>query len=120
MEKNNEHAVTIDAAGKTLGRVAATAAKALMGKTTAVYLPHTPPRVQVTITNASKLYISDKKQKSTVYTSYTGHPGGLKHESLSQLISRKGEVEALRRAVEGMIPRNRLRTARLKRLNITA
>ncbi len=111
---------TIDAAGKTLGRVASEAAKALMGKTHASYTPHIRSDVKVTVTNAAKLYVREKKRIGKIYTTYTGYPGGLKKESLGNLSSRKGGYgEAIRRAVQRMLPRNTMLTARLKNLSIT-
>lgn len=110
---------SIDASGKTLGRVASTAAKMLMGKTTPDYVPNIHPCVEVTITNASKLRITEKKRLGKVYTFYSGYPGGLRFESLSMLIARKGQSEALRRAIQRMLPNNRLRVGRMKNLVIT-
>jgi large subunit ribosomal protein L13 len=111
---------TIDAGGQTLGRVASAAAKALMGKTRADYVPHIDSAVKVTIVNASKLYSRDKKRTQKTYTSYSGYPGGIKHETWAQLASRKGgNAEALRRAVSRMLPRNTMKTARMKNLIVT-
>lgn len=110
---------TIDAAGKTLGRVASAAAKALLGKNETSYVPNQPPAVKVTVTNVERLYISEKKRSTKVYTHYSGHPGGLKEETLSQLLVRRGHAEALRKAIQRMLPNNRLRVGRLKRLTIT-
>ena len=109
----------IDAAGKTLGRVASEAAKILMGKTSPDYTPNKRSDVKVTITNASKLYIREKKRAQKTYVSYTGYPGGLRKASLSQMIGKKGHAEPLRRAVYRMLPRNTFRTARMKNLHIT-
>ena len=110
---------TIDATGKALGRVASAAAKALIGKTQANYIPHNPPKVIVTITNAAKLYMTEKKRLGKVYTTYSGHPGGLKKETFSSLSARKGHGEALRRAVQRMLPNNMHRPLRMKRLIIS-
>ncbi|PIR83564.1 50S ribosomal protein L13 [Candidatus Kaiserbacteria bacterium CG10_big_fil_rev_8_21_14_0_10_51_14] len=109
---------TIDAAGRTLGRVASEAAKALMGKTRADYTPNKNSGVKVTITNASKMYIRERKRTQKVYTSYSGFPGGLKRESLASVSARRGHGEAIRRAVARMLPRNTMHTARLKNLTI--
>ncbi len=111
---------TIDAAGKTIGRVESEAAKALMGKTSASYTPNIRSDVKVVVSNASKLFIQERKSKQKVYTHYTGHPGGLKKETLSALRSRKGEGEAVRKAVSRMIPRNTMHTARMKNLTVNA
>ncbi len=110
---------TINAAGEKLGRVASRAAKALMGKMSASYTPHISSPTTVTITNAAKLHLPEKKRHAKIYTTYSGHPGGLKRETLSALIARKGHGEALRRAILRMLPRNATRVVRMKRLKIS-
>jgi len=114
---NDSH--TIDAAGKTLGRVASEAAKALMGKMRADYTPNKSSGVKVTITNAGKMYMREKKRAQKMYTTYSGYPGGQKVESLASLNARKGKGEAVRRAVKRMLPQNTMRVARLKNLTVT-
>ncbi len=111
--------IIIDAGGKTLGRVASVAAKALIGKMSASYTPHIGGSERVHITNASKLHMTDKKLRDKVYTNYSGYPGGLKRETLSSLTARKGNAAALQKAIERMLPRNTMRVARMKRLTIT-
>lgn len=112
--------LTIDAGGQTLGRVATVAAKALMGKTRADYTPNIDSGVTVTIVNASKLYSREKKRTQKTYTSYSGYPGGLRTETWSQLAARKGgNGEAIRRAVSRMLPRNTMKTGRMKNLIVT-
>ena len=110
---------TIDASGKTLGRVASLAAKTLMGKTEARYTPNIASPVKVTVVNAGKLVMTERKQLGKKYTSYSGYPGGLKIEALGKLRMRKGHAEPLRRAIERMLPRNTLRVGRMKNLKIT-
>lgn len=109
---------SIDATNKALGRVASEAAKALMGKMSPSYTPNILSNVKVTIINAGKLSFPEKKLTQKVYTTYTGYPGGLKHESLQQLNARNADL-ALRRAIERMMPRNTFRTPRMKNLTIT-
>ncbi len=109
---------TIDAAGKALGRVAAEAAKALMGKMRADYTPNKLSDVKVTINNASKLVTREKKLTNKIYQSYSGYPGGRRDESLRSLNARKGYGAALRLAVKRMLPRNTMLVARLKNLTI--
>ncbi len=116
MEKRTH---TIDAAGRTLGRIASEAAKALMGKMSPDYTPHIDSDIKVTITNASKMYVRDRKSLATIYTTYSGFPGGQKRESMSSLAKRKGRGEVIRRAVSRMLPRNTMHTARLKNLSIS-
>lgn len=109
----------IDAKGQALGRVASEAAKALMGKAHADYTPHILSNVKVIITNASKIRTTEKKRLQKTYTHYTGYPGGLRKESLGNLMSRSGMSAAIKHAVKGMLPRNTMLTARLKNLSIT-
>ncbi len=116
MEKKE---IIIDAGGKTLGRVASTAAKALMGKMSPAYTPHIQSVSKVVVTNAGKLHIPEKRRLQKVYTNYSGYPGGLKKETLSSLTARKGNSAALKRAIQRMLPRNAMRNDRLKRLTIT-
>ena len=68
---------------------------------------------------SAKLHSTEKKRMGTIYTTYSGFPGGQKRESLASLNARKGKGEAVRRAVTRMLPRNTLRVARLKNLTIT-
>lgn len=110
---------TIDASGKTLGRVASEAAKALMGKTSADYVPHIRSNVKVIVANAAKLRISEKKRQGTTYQTYSGYPGGQRVETLTMLRARRGVGEVVRRAVSRMLPRNTMKTARLKNLTVT-
>ena len=114
----NKDTYTIDAAGKTLGRVASEAAKALMGKTRADYTPNKDSKVKVVVNNAGKLFTTEKKRLQKVYTTYSGYPGGLKKETLGNLNARKGPGEAVRRAVERMLPRNTMRVSRMKNLTV--
>lgn len=111
-------AYTIDAKGRPLGRVASEAASALLGKKSAQYVKNFVLPVEVTITNASKLTIGERKMAQKEYVHYTGYPGGLRTTSLALLKEKKGIEEVLRRAVDGMIPRNKLRKERMKRLTI--
>jgi large subunit ribosomal protein L13 len=109
---------TIDAAGKKLGRVASEAARILIGKHSVSYAPNKEGDTSVVIENASKLLISDKKKKEKIYYSHSQYPGGLTEEAMGHFIARRGIEEALRKAVDGMLPKNKLRTPRMKRLTV--
>ncbi len=111
-------AYTIDASGRTMGRVAAEAASALLGKKSVHFLKTKVLPVTVTITNAKKLKLPEKRLAEKVYRHYTGHVGGLREVSLPVLIEKKGIAAAIEKAVDGMIPRNKLRKERMKRLTI--
>jgi large subunit ribosomal protein L13 len=112
------HTHNIDAAGRSLGRVATEAAKALMGKTLSNYTPNKRSDVRVTISNASKLITREKKSIQKTYQNYSGYPGGHRIETLRSLNARKGYGAALRLAITRMLPRNTMRVARLKNLTI--
>lgn len=110
---------TVDASGRPLGRVASEAASALLGKKSPNYVKNLVLPVEVTIQNAGKLVLDEKKLAQKEYTHYTGYPGGLRTTTLARLKDKKGIEEVIRRAVDGMIPRNKLRKERMKRLTIT-
>lgn len=90
-----------------------------MGKMHASYTPHIDSKVMVRITNVSKLRIAEKKASTKTYLRYSGYPGGLKAETLSHLATRRGTSAVVKKAVERMLPRNTMRTPRMKRLIIT-
>lgn len=110
---------TLDATGQSLGRLASEAASILLGKKSPHYKQNEVLPVEVTIVNASKLAMTEKRIAGKDYTHYTGYPGGLRTTSMAMLIEKKGIGEVLRKAVDGMIPRNKLRKERMKRLTIT-
>ncbi len=111
---------TIDATDRTLGRVASEAAHALLGKRSALVTKNRTHPVTVTIENAGKLHLPTRRVKGKVYTHYTGYPGGLREVGMAEMITKKGIEEVVRKTVDGMIPRNRLRTPRMKNLIVTA
>ncbi len=113
-------ATTIDAKNKKIGRVASEAAIFLMGKNKPDYKKGGAPSPdnRVEIINAARMVITEKKRGDKEYRRYTGYPGGLKSENLENLISRRGGSEALRGAIYGMLPKNKLRSNRIKNLTI--
>lgn len=111
--------IEIDAKGKKLGRVASQVAIILMGKNLTNQQRNTAPDVSVKIANASKLMIDSKKKKEKNYASFSGYPGGLKKENMEKLIARKGFSGALKLAIYGMLPSNKLRAKMLNNLTIT-
>ncbi len=110
--------ITIDAHNKTLGRVASAAAKALLGKHDAAFAKNVVAEGEVKIVNANSLKISGDKAKQKEYIRYSGYPGGQKSETYEQVVARRGNREVLRRAVLGMLPKNRLQMRRIKNLVI--
>ena len=110
--------ITIDATNKSLGRVASEAATHLLGKHKASFVKHLVIGEEVTITNASKVRLSGSKASTKEYVRYSGYPGGQKIETYTTLTARRGEKEAIRRAIKGMLPKNKLQEKRLKLLTI--
>lgn len=108
----------IDAKGRALGRVASEAAKLLRGKDETGFRPYKLPEAGVKIINAGELKIDPKKRAEKIYLRYTGYPGGQRAATLNDVLVKKGPDEAIRRAVRGMLPPNRLRAVMLKRLKI--
>lgn len=110
---------TIDATNKSLGRLASEIAVLLRGKNEASFLRHTKPVNKVKVTNTNQIKITGNKLSNKVYTRHSGQPGGLKRTTLNELIQKKGMKEALRKAVYGMLPDNKLRAIMMNNLNIT-
>lgn len=109
---------TINAAGKSLGRVASETAKVLMGKHRADYTPNNPPMTKVIVENVEQLAVTEKRLKGQTYQFYSGYPGGQKTVTLAHLASKKGMAEGMRLAVQRMLPNNKLRPKRMKNLTI--
>lgn len=110
---------TIDATGRTLGRVASETADCLTGKNRAAYDRSKAPTIKVKIVNASKFAIAPKKLKEKLYHRHSGYPGGLTTETMKETIARLGYKEIFRKAVYGMLPKNKLRAIMIKNLTIT-
>ncbi len=110
--------ITIDATQKSLGRVASDAAKVILGKHKPTFAKNAVMGEEVKIINASKVRVSGAKKDDKKYVRYSGYPGGQKIENYEQLTARRGHAEAIRRAVLGMLPKNRLQSERIKLLTI--
>ncbi len=110
---------TIDAQNKKLGRIASEIAKLLMGKNRTDFARNVVPAVKVRVSNAGRMDITNKKLDTKTYKNYSGYPGGLKETKMKKLTSDKGYKEALRIAVHGMLPKNKLRERMMKNLVIT-
>ncbi len=107
----------IDADGKILGRLATEVADILRGKNKPQYTTHLDMGDFVVIINAEKIKVTGDKLDSKVYYSHSGYPGGIKEESLGHLLARKPE-EVIVKAVRGMIPKNKLGRAVIKKLKV--
>ncbi len=109
----------LDAAGKPLGKTAVTAATILRGKHKPEYTPHADCGDFVIIVNAEQAVLTGKKLEQKYYRTHSGWVGGLKETKYRLLMQSKPEL-AMRLAVRGMMPRNTLSRASLKRLHIYA
>lgn len=109
---------TIDATGKSLGRVASQAASILIGKNSSEFEKNKAPNVKVLITNAGKAKVSDIKAVAEKYTYFSGHAGGLREETRKRLIERQGMKKVFWFAVYGMLPTNKLRAKMIKNLTV--
>ena len=118
-QKGDRTHYTIDATDQSLGRVASEAASVLLGKKSANFVKNEVLPVEVTIENVNSIAITDKRIAGKEYTRYTGYPGGLRITPMRSLIEKSGLRAAMEKAVDGMIPRNKLRKERMKRLTIT-
>jgi large subunit ribosomal protein L13 len=107
----------IDASGKILGRLVPKIVKLVQGKHKASYAPYLDIGDYVVVINASKVKISGKKPLSKEYTDYSGYPGGLKKINFEDLL-KKDSREVIKRAVSGMLPKNKFRSDRLNRVNV--
>ncbi len=108
----------INAAGRTLGRVASEAAKVLLAKNATNVKKNAVAKVVVRVTHTSQLIVNDKKLRQKTYHSHSGYPGSDRALSLAHVIATKGHKDALMRAVKGMLPTNTLREKRMKHLII--
>ncbi|GAA5879408.1 hypothetical protein JCM16303_003192 [Sporobolomyces ruberrimus] len=107
----------VDATDQVLGRMATRIAIVLMGKHKPIYDQSNDCGDYVIVKNAKKVKVTGKKKEQLVYRHHTMFPGGLKEIPFETMMERKPE-EIIRRAVSGMLPKNRLRAKRLERLMI--
>ena len=109
---------TLDAQGNTLGRLAAEVASILIGKNSVDYAPNIVADVQVEVVNIDKVSVTGKKMKQKKYHRHSTYPGGLKTLRMEEVVDKKGMAEVLKNAVDGMLPKNKLRKLRIKNLII--
>ncbi|MEK7067749.1 MAG: 50S ribosomal protein L13 [Patescibacteria group bacterium] len=116
--KIDKQIITIDATDKAIGRIASQAAIILRGKNKPEYQPNIDSGAKVAVINIAKARFSGTKLTKVEYKSYSGYPGGLKRVKIGKVFAANpGEV--LRRAVWGMLPKNKLRPTMIKRLTIS-
>jgi large subunit ribosomal protein L13 len=109
----------VDAAGKTLGRLATAVADALRGKRKPTFTPHVDTGDFVIIVNAEKIHVTGRKAEQKEYDSYSGYPSGRRVRTFEE-VRRKHPERIIEHAVRGMLPRNRLGRAILRKLKVYA
>ncbi len=107
----------INAEGKVLGRLATEIAILLMGKKNPQYIAFMDSGDFVVVINAEKIKVTGKKMEKKKYYSHSGYPGGIKEKTLKELFEKKPE-EVIRKAVWGMIPKNKLGRAVYRKLKV--
>jgi large subunit ribosomal protein L13 len=109
----------VDAGGKILGRMASEIAHRLRGKHKPVYTPYTDTGDFVIVVNAGSVALTGKKLTDKIYYHHSGYPGGIKATAAGKMLKEKPE-ELIRAAVRGMLPKNTLGRAMMKKLKIYA
>jgi large subunit ribosomal protein L13 len=109
----------IDANGVVLGRLASKVARILIGKDKPSYTPHLDCGDHIVVVNAEKVKLTGNKIDQKVYHRHSGYPGGLKETPIRRMLERRPE-EVVREAVLGMLPKNKLRARRAKKLRVYA
>jgi len=109
----------VDAKGITLGRLASEIAKRLRGKHKAEYTPHVDTGDYIVVVNAEQVKVTGRKMDDKIYYRHSGYPGGLKQETLGDLI-RRAPARVIEMAVKGMLPKNPLGRAMYRKLNVYA
>ena len=109
----------VDAAGKTLGRLATVVADTLRGKKKPTYTPHVDTGDFVIVINAEKVHVTGRKAQQKEYDSYSGYHSGRRVRTFEE-VSKKHPERIIEHAVRGMIPRNRLGRATFRKLKVYA
>jgi large subunit ribosomal protein L13 len=109
----------VDVKDQVLGRIASEIATKLIGKHKPTYTPHIDAGDYVVVVNAAAVAVTGKKMSDKIYYSHSGFPGGLKEITLENLL-KKFPTRVIEKAVYNMLPKNKLRADRMKRLKIYA
>lgn len=109
----------IDAAGKTLGRLASEVARRLRGKHKPEFTPHVDTGDYIIVVNANQVKVTGTKNKDKIYYSHSGYPGGIKQITFEKLLAKNPE-RVIEKAVKGMLPKNPLGRAIYRKLKVYA
>jgi large subunit ribosomal protein L13 len=109
----------VDAADKTLGRLATEIARRLRGKHKPEYTPHVDTGDYIVVINAEKVTVTGNKAKGKMYYAHTGYPGGLKETNFEKLQAHKPEM-IIEKAVKGMLPKGPLGREMFRKMKVYA
>jgi large subunit ribosomal protein L13 len=109
----------LDAQGVVLGRLATKAANILRGKLKPEFTPHVDTGDHVIIINAEKVLMTGRKLQQKLYYRHSGYPGGIK-STLAQKMMKEKPEEIIRKAIKGMIPKNKLGKEVFRKLKVYA
>ena len=109
----------VDASGKTLGRLASEVAQIVRGKHKPIFSPSVDAGDYVIVVNAERIHVTGDKREQKIYYRHSGYPGGLKEVSLRRMLENH-PTRVITHAVKGMLPKNRLGRAMLKKLKVYA
>ena len=107
----------VDAGGQVLGRLATQIAAVLRGKHHPTFTPHADLGFRVAVINADKVIVTGNKAEQKTYFRHSGYPGGDKYRTFNEQMKLNPEV-VIRRAVKGMLPKNRLGDKLIKKMKV--
>ncbi|MEX0877937.1 MAG: 50S ribosomal protein L13 [Candidatus Spechtbacterales bacterium] len=113
--ESKKEVIELDAKGQILGRLSTEIAVYLQGKHSPAYKPNMDDDTVVKVVNAKKVKVTGKKKTDKIYWHYSGYPGGIYGKTYEEMFE-KDPTWVIRKAVERMLPDNRLRKGRMKRL----
>ena len=109
----------VDAENQTLGRLSTEIARRLRGKHKAEYTPHVDTGDYIVVVNAEKVAVTGNKYNDKMYYHHTGYPGGIKSANFRTMIENH-PTRVIEKAVKGMLPKNKLGSAMIKKLKVFA
>jgi large subunit ribosomal protein L13 len=112
-----KHWHVVDASGQVLGRLAARVASLLLGKDKANFTPYLDCGDHVVVINAERIRLTGNKLDQKIYYSHSGYPGGLKEVPIRRMFPKRADW-VVREAVLGMLPKNKLRARRARKLRV--
>lgn len=110
----------VNAEGKTLGRLATQVATVLRGKHKPTFTPHMDTGDHVIVVNAEKIHLTGDKVRQKTYYRHSGYPGGLKSETVQDLLAGRKPFLIVERAITGMLPKTKLGKQMARKLNVYA